>query len=148
MFNPIKNCNCLCESKTELNPYKKSTVDNNLSEIISDRISTKNSILSKVETYAPKVNELDNEEINLCQKNFQFACLEAHNKYRSLHGAPPLVTNLRLQEKAIKYAKFLAETDSFEHSGTIIFGENLGYVSSSIIKDLGNCSGKLLTCFF
>lgn len=70
--------------------------------------------------------------------------MEAHNKYRSLHGAPPLMTNVQLQEKAIKHAEYLAETERFEHSGTIIFGENLGYISSSKINDLRHCAGKFI----
>ena len=56
--------------------------------------------------------------------------LEAHNKYRALHGAPAMVIDARLAAEAQKYAEYLDKNDKFDHADNIRDGENLAWTSS------------------
>ncbi|XP_055896967.1 Golgi-associated plant pathogenesis-related protein 1-like isoform X2 [Biomphalaria glabrata] len=64
--------------------------------------------------------------------------LEAHNKYRQMHGSPPLELSSELNRMAQQWAEHLAVTTSFEHSpkekreGT---GENLAAHTDIITGD-------------
>jgi hypothetical protein len=42
--------------------------------------------------------------------------LDAHNKLREQHGAPPLKHNPDLSKTALKWAEYLAKNNKFEHS--------------------------------
>ena len=42
--------------------------------------------------------------------------LDAHNKLREQHGAPPLKHNPDLSKTALKWAEYLANNNKFEHS--------------------------------
>jgi len=48
--------------------------------------------------------------------DFQKECLEAHNKLRAKHGAPPMTLNKQLCDMATDYANGLAAKDSFAHA--------------------------------
>lgn len=89
-------------------------------------------------TKAP-VQVNSNSNFNTCQQQFQTACIQAHNKYRALHNAPPLRTNSNLQISAYNYAKTLAAQNIFQHSGQKGIGENLAYSWSSSVSSLANC---------
>ena len=59
---------------------------------------------------------------------FQNDCLNAHNKYRAQHGAPPLKWSSKLASDAEKWAKQLVKLNRLQHySGDD--GENLAYAS-------------------
>lgn len=56
--------------------------------------------------------------------------IEIHNQLRARHGAPPLTLNKQLCDQAMVHAKFLAQTEKWEHGnqtlpdGTYV-GQNL-----------------------
>ena len=50
--------------------------------------------------------------------------VEAHNKLRKIHAAPPLKADYEMSKEAEEWAKKLAEQDNLEHS-TGKYGENL-----------------------
>nr|DBA21336.1 TPA: hypothetical protein GDO54_017993 [Pyxicephalus adspersus] len=68
-------------------------------------------------------------------KQFEEDFLSAHNKYRKLHGSPPLQINWDLCKSAQKWADHLLSIRSLQHSNTDL-GENLYYKSSSNPRDL------------
>ena len=70
-------------------------------------------------------------DFTTAQKKFQEQMLEAHNKYRSSHCAPPLALDDDLSHSAQKYAEELASTNRFEHSDNEDVGENLFKMTSS-----------------
>ena len=63
------------------------------------------------------------------QNSFIETALVSHNKYRSLHDAPPLKLNPELSELAFNWAQNLAKNNKFEHSknkyNDCVLGENL-----------------------
>ncbi|KAI9585798.1 hypothetical protein GQX74_001645 [Glossina fuscipes] len=63
--------------------------------------------------------------------SFEDECLKSHNKYRDMHGCPPLVLNKELNTYATEWAEHLARTDKFEHRTNNRYGENLYYMSGS-----------------
>ena len=62
---------------------------------------------------------------------FQVEALKAHNMYRAKHRVGGLVLDEDLCVQAGKYAQYLADTDTFEHSGDPDNGENLYWSWSS-----------------
>jgi len=62
---------------------------------------------------------------------FQQDALKAHNNYRNRHGAANLTLDNQLCKRAAEYADYLANTDTFEHSGDADYGENLYWSWSS-----------------
>jgi len=56
---------------------------------------------------------------------FDIDCLEAHNKYRKQHGAPPLTLSKSLCDFATEWAKHLAGRGTMQHRSNNKFGENL-----------------------
>jgi len=62
---------------------------------------------------------------------FQLEALRCHNMYRAKHGACNLTLDQNLCGEAAKYAQYLADTDTFEHSGDPDNGENLYWSWSS-----------------
>jgi len=62
---------------------------------------------------------------------FEVDALQTHNKYRKRHGVPPLKLSKELSDVAQEYAEHLANTNTFEHSGDPIYGENLYWSWSS-----------------
>ena len=62
----------------------------------------------------------------LDQNYFIFEAITAHNDYRLLHGAPPLVHNPNISQIALNWANKLAKTNSFEHSQNLFNNERLG----------------------
>ena len=48
--------------------------------------------------------------------------LNLHNKYRAMHGAPPLVYDSAISAISQKYADHLAATNTFKHSGNTFKG--------------------------
>lgn len=61
---------------------------------------------------------------------FRTAVLAKHNEYRARHQAPDLQYSSRLESGALSWAKRLAATGKFEHSGGSE-GENLHFFFSS-----------------
>ena len=51
--------------------------------------------------------------------------LNVHNALRNIHGASPLKLSPKLSIAAENYARYLAETNRFEHAGDI--AENLAF---------------------
>ncbi|XP_046638515.1 Golgi-associated plant pathogenesis-related protein 1-like [Daphnia pulicaria] len=66
-------------------------------------------------------NDLEDRAFNA----FSQECLKAHNDYRSKHGVPPLALDPTVTAIAENWAKTLAARNSFFHSGTQGYGENL-----------------------
>ncbi len=105
-------------------------------------------MLKKKRTTVPIVSQpsqtvqISNSNFDQCQQDFQNACVNTHNKYRTLHQAPPLRTNTDLQQSALSFAKKMALKNIFHHSGKHSVGENLAYSWSSSVKSLRNCAGK------
>ena len=64
--------------------------------------------------------------------------LQAHNKYRTKHHAPPLKINSELNRIAQQYANYLAQNDCFQHSDNEYRGESLG-------ENLYMCYGTKIT---
>lgn len=62
--------------------------------------------------------------------SFKVDCLEAHNDYRSRHGASPLEMNQGLCKYAEDHAKFLCQCDQ-EKSSKGPYGENIFIKRSS-----------------
>ena len=62
---------------------------------------------------------------------FDLDALNAHNKYRKRHNVPPLELSKDLSDVAQEYANHLARTNTFEHSGDPVYGENLYWSWSS-----------------
>jgi len=62
---------------------------------------------------------------------FHTQALHLHNTYRAKHHVQKLVLNDELSLVAQKYADFLADTNTFEHSGDQEYGENLYWGWSS-----------------
>lgn len=60
------------------------------------------------------------------QNIFIDECLVAHNKYRKLHGVPPLKHNPDLSDIALLWAKKIAKKGRLEHSGAKYDGKHLG----------------------
>ncbi|XP_067625342.1 uncharacterized protein [Eurosta solidaginis] len=67
--------------------------------------------------------------ITMAQNDYEKACVEMHNKYRAMHGTPPLTINPTLTGTAAKWAQDLAKRQKMEHSPDGKFGENI-YFSS------------------
>ncbi|XP_077332371.1 Golgi-associated plant pathogenesis-related protein 1-like isoform X2 [Lithobates pipiens] len=74
-----------------------------------------------------------NQGIDLRQ--FEASFLSAHNKYRKLHGSPPLKLNRNLCSSAQKWADHLLSIRALQHSNSGL-GENIYYKSSSNPQDL------------
>lgn len=68
--------------------------------------------------------------------------LIAHNTYRKLHCAPPLVLNNKLNQHAQEYAEKLIITYSVARSGTPGMGENVWM--QSISRGLGTIHGEYI----
>lgn len=62
----------------------------------------------------------------ISQKRFINEALEAHNKYRKLHDAPPLELDSNLTEIALEWAENLAENESLEYSNSVYKNEPVG----------------------
>ena len=60
--------------------------------------------------------------------DFQKQCLNAHNTYRTQHGAPPLKWSAKLASDCEKWAKEIAKSNTLKHSSGD-YGENLGFAS-------------------
>ncbi|KAG7314644.1 hypothetical protein KOW79_021947 [Hemibagrus wyckioides] len=62
--------------------------------------------------------------------SFAAEFLQAHNEYRSKHGAPPLTLDPNLNQSAQAWAQNLLSIKTLKHSNTKV-GENLYYTYSS-----------------
>lgn len=59
---------------------------------------------------------------------FQKECLDAHNSYRSQHGAPSLKWSAKLASDCEKWARELVKKNALQHSSGD-YGENLAFAS-------------------
>jgi len=59
------------------------------------------------------------------QKDFRKAFIEAHNKYRKIHGVSPLRMSEALNKHATEWATKLAKSDNLKHSKNKDYGESL-----------------------
>ena len=72
---------------------------------------------------------------------FEDEALNAHNKYRAMHGAPPLTLNKDLCTMSKKWADHLAKTGKFEHSPS-----NMSkYKGAPVGENLAGGSGMNMT---
>ncbi|KAH8271718.1 hypothetical protein KR044_001672, partial [Drosophila immigrans] len=60
---------------------------------------------------------------------FEQEVLNAHNKYRAIHRAPPLVLNAELSKLASQWARHLLATNRMEHRPNNKYGENIYWAS-------------------
>lgn len=83
------------------------------------------------------------EDTNNPNTYFISEALQAHNKYRKLHGIEPLSINIDLCDYSQQFANFLASNNVFEHSNCLwdgkLVGENIAMCTGQDI------SGQLLT---
>ncbi|XP_068151979.1 Golgi-associated plant pathogenesis-related protein 1 [Drosophila tropicalis] len=68
-------------------------------------------------------------------QEFQREVLNAHNTYRALHDAKPLMLSAKLNQLATQWAQHLLATNSMQHRQNSGYGENI-YMASG-----GNLSG-------
>ena len=68
---------------------------------------------------------------------FILECLEAHNNYRRMHHAPPLVLNKDLCQMAEKYSKHLSD-----NVGELVHSTNLRYRIGPVGENLYYCKVK------
>lgn len=77
-------------------------------------------------------------------RKLQRQVLKRHNKWRKLHGVPPLEHDEQLCRYAQAYAYRLAQTGHMKHRTRRKYGENL-FVASGDIKSMGfQVTGKLV----
>lgn len=74
--------------------------------------------------------------VNLSE--FEKEALKCHNYYRAKHHAPPLTINRDLTKIAQRYAQYLLDTRTFQHSGDTFNGKPMG-------ENLYYCTGKVGT---
>ncbi|XP_031550835.1 uncharacterized protein LOC116288213 [Actinia tenebrosa] len=80
---------------------------------------------------------------------FQKECLEAHNKYRALHGSPPLAWSAELTKDAQEWANYLARRNKFYHYPglrKLDQGENLAWFSPARKECDGPSDEKCVHC--
>ncbi|XP_040180508.1 Golgi-associated plant pathogenesis-related protein 1-like [Rana temporaria] len=77
--------------------------------------------------------------INLRQ--FEASFLSAHNKYRKLHGSPPLRLSRNLCSSAQRWADYILSIRVLQHSNWQGLGENIYTKSSSVPIDLSGNEG-------
>ncbi|XP_017022129.1 Golgi-associated plant pathogenesis-related protein 1 isoform X2 [Drosophila kikkawai] len=68
-------------------------------------------------------------------QQFEREVLDAHNKYRAMHGAKPLTLNPKLNQLATEWAKYLLARNCMQHRPNSGYGENI-YMASG-----GNLGG-------
>jgi len=133
--------------KSDLYSQVLDTYNNKLKMLFKDgSVGTNNQPVNTVpivsQPQPSQTVQISNSNFDQCQQDFQNACVNTHNKYRTLHQAPPLRTNTDLQQSAFSYAKELAARNIFQHSGKSGVGENLAYSWSSSVNSLSNCAGR------
>uniref|UniRef100_A0A0A1XNF2 Golgi-associated plant pathogenesis-related protein 1 n=2 Tax=Zeugodacus cucurbitae TaxID=28588 RepID=A0A0A1XNF2_ZEUCU len=74
-------------------------------------------------------NQPPPKPITISQADFEKGCLEAHNKFRAMHGTPAISINPNLTQVAAKWAQNLAKRQKMEHSPNGKYGENIYYSS-------------------
>lgn len=154
-----RNCRCVCSP----NEFDESNVDISIKDVGDlyniadmynlDQIAITTTMRTTTTTQAPvpvvivtqptttaktQTAPIDSE-FDTCQRQFQTASLNTHNKYRYLHHVPALRSDSALQAFALKYAQIMAANNVFEHSGAAGLGENLAYVWSSRVRTLDDC---------
>lgn len=77
-------------------------------------------------------------------RKIQKDVLKRHNKWRRLHGVPPLEHDEKLCRYAQAYAYRLAQTGVIKHRTRIQYGENLFAASANILRLGLPVSGKLV----
>lgn len=64
-------------------------------------------------------------------EQFRKECLDAHNRYRAMHGCPPLKLNAQLDAFAKEWCESLAKRNKMEHRPNNEYGENL-YMAENV----------------
>jgi uncharacterized protein YkwD len=80
---------------------------------------------------------------NGCQQAFRNAALNAHNKFRAKHSAPPMKSDSSIDTTALRWSQYLAKNDIFKHSGTNGVGENLFALYGGGLSTSSQCAGKI-----
>lgn len=70
------------------------------------------------------------------------SALEHHNKLRALHGAPPLIHNQALSNRAQQWANHQAEKNFIQHSDCKLNGKRIG---ENCAMSLGSAYGNTFT---
>lgn len=65
------------------------------------------------------------------KKEFEAACIKAHNQYRQCHGAGPLERDSKLTSMAQEWANKLAKMGNLHHSNNRGYGENVAFTSKN-----------------
>ncbi|XP_018798318.1 PREDICTED: repressed by EFG1 protein 1-like [Bactrocera latifrons] len=91
--------------------------------------TVKRTVIIKKVSVSGAPNQPPPKPITISQADFEKACLEAHNKFRAMHGTPPLSINPNLTQVAAKWAQNLAKRQKMEHSPNGKYGENIYYSS-------------------
>ena len=65
---------------------------------------------------------------------FDSELLKAHNRYRAMHGSPPLKWSSEAASKAQSWARHLASSGTLEHGDHQGLGQNLAYKSGAEFK--------------
>ena len=73
--------------------------------------------------------------------------LDAHNKYRALHGVPMMTINKKINAIAQAHAEYLGTSGLFQHSGVAGYGENIAALMLGGTPDVKNCSSIFLIYF-
>lgn len=95
--------------------------------------------ISNNKNHNDNINEKNEDETGPFDINKVRAdALKAHNKYRDMHGCPPLKLDSDLNKVAQDYADKLASRDMFQHSNCKWNGKDIG-------ENLAMCYGEEMT---
>ena len=77
-----------------------------------------------------------------CLATFRAAALSQHNTLRAKHKAKAMTQDSTVDASALKWANYLASSNTFDHSKGSKFGENLYYQSGSSGLTMDLCKSK------
>ncbi|XP_055379616.1 uncharacterized protein LOC129610871 [Condylostylus longicornis] len=98
-------------------------------------MATKNGWIYIAANYSPPGNVLGQFPNKISKmNNFEQECLNEHNKYRVLHGCPPVTLNRDLCNFASEWAHYLARNNILQHRSNLEYGENIYMSSGSTIN--------------
>lgn len=83
-----------------------------------------NQLQNKFEQLQTAERQSDSESSDT-EENFEQEALDIHNKYRALHGVPPLTLDRNLCKYSEEWARNLASRGTMQHRSNSSYGENL-----------------------